>query len=526
MSIFRSDWRKGKALTGGGLEGYELSFEKSADVIVVVDPSRPSDSKAHRAEASQINEGLNVKMFSILHGLPFWGIACRSVNRVIIVFIVICKGGLKMIEMIVNPWNLKHAIRQVISNKGSAGVDGMTVYSLHDYYRTHREELLSSLRGGVYLPQPIKGVEIPKGNGRFRLLGVPTVVDRMLQQAVGQVLCSHYDFAFADFSYGFRPNRNALQAVRRSLGYINGGLTYIVDIDLKTFFDEVDHCLLLQILYRKVKCRMTLRLIRKWLRAPISLNGKLVKRRKGVPQGSPLSPILSNILLNELDKKLDELGAKYVRYADDFSLYCNTEHEAELLRTTIIQYLDEKLHLPINEEKSGLRRPDEFTILGYGFKWKPSPDGHGEYYLIVSAKRWKSLKSKLKEITRKTTPHSFDTRVAKLKEVQRGWIQYFGLARIYWEVDRVDKWVRNRLRYCIWHDWKKPIRRRKSLIRLGIDAITARKWSNTRLGGWAVARSPILTTTITMARLHRRGYQSMLTIYKEITPYLNEPLYT
>jgi group II intron reverse transcriptase/maturase len=402
----------------------------------------------------------------------------------------------------------------------------MKVGELHSYLQIHRERIKTSIREGSYLPHPIRGVEIPKSNGKKRLLGVPTVVDRMLQQAVGQVLCNYYDMEFAENSYGFRPGRSAHQAVRLALGYINNGYTCIVDIDLKTFFDEVEHCLLLQILYRKVKCRQTLRLIRKWLRAPIELNGKLVKRRKGVPQGSPLSPILSNILLDDLDKELTCMGVKYVRYADDFSIYCKEENEAQTVQERVYKFLREMLHLPVNEEKSGIRTPEDFTILGYSFERSKGESATSDYHLIVSAKRWDTLKSKLKEVTRKTTPYTFDTRMTKLKEIQRGWVQYFCLAKICGKLSELDKWVRNRIRYCIWHSWKKPKCRCKSLIRMGVKPQIARLWSNTRMGGWATARSPILKTTITISRLRRRGYQAMTTVFKSIAPHLNEPLYT
>ena len=353
---------------------------------------------------------------------------------------------MELIEQVINRHNMMRALQQVRQNKGSAGVDRMPVSELYDHLTKNRESIGQSLLNGTYLPQPILGVEIPKSNGKRRLLGVPTVVDRMLQQAVGQVLANRFEMEFEDYSYGFRPNKNALQAVLKALEYINNGYQDIVDIDLKSFFDEVDHCILLQLLYRRVKCPLTLRLIRKWLRAPILINGQLVKRRKGVPQGSPLSPILSNIMLDELDKELDRRGLKYVRYADDFSIYCKSQWQARKTGNEIYLFLKSKLHLPINREKSGIRRPVNFTLLGYGFVPTYKKGEKGKYQLVVSDKGWKNLKLKLKAITRKTTPATFDERIHKLKEVQQGWLQYYRMASIQEKLKDVDGWVRNRLR--------------------------------------------------------------------------------
>lgn len=431
-----------------------------------------------------------------------------------------------MIEQVLNRQNMMRAYRQVKRNKGVAGVDDMTVDELYTYLTNNRESIDASLRNGTYLPQSIRGVAIPKSNGKSRLLGIPTVVDRLLQQAVGQVVANRFEMEFEDYSYGFRPNKNAQQAVLKAQQYINSGLQDIVDIDLKSFFDEVDHCILLQLLYRKIKCPLTLRLIRKWLRAPILMNGKLTKRRKGVPQGSPLSPLLSNIMLNELDKELERKGLKYVRYADDFSIYCKSRYQARKTGNELYLYLKNKLKLPINREKSGIRRPLNFILLGYGFASTYQKGEKGKYQLVVADKSWKNLKEKLKAITRKTTPATFDERIHKLKEVQRGWLQYFRLASIQAKLTALDGWLRNRLRYCIWKNWKKPERKRKNLIRLGVNENDAYSWSRTRMGGWAVAQSPILTTTITLDRLRKRGYESMLTYYQHFTPYLGEPLYT
>lgn len=418
------------------------------------------------------------------------------------------------------------AYRQVLSNKGSAGVDGIPVKELYAYLVKNREQIESDIRGGKYLPQPIRGVEIPKSNGKKRLLGVPTVIDRTLQQAVGQVLAIKFEMEFEDYSYGFRPNRNAQQAVNRAQQYINTGYHHIVDIDLKSFFDEVDHCILLQLLYRKVKCPLTLRLIRKWLRVPILINGKLTKRRKGVPQGSPLSPLLSNIMLNELDKEMEKRGLFYVRYADDFSIYTKSEHNARKIGNSIYLFLKHKLKLPINREKSGIRKPVNFTILGYSFVATYVKGEKGKYQLVASKKSWKSLKEKLKTITRKTTPMSFNERIQKLKETAQGWLNYFRMASIQGKLKGLDGWIRNRIRYCIWHNWKKPERKRKNLIRLGVEQKMAYQWSRSRMGGWAIAQSPILGTTITVGRLCKKGYESLLAYYEKVAPHLNEPLYT
>ena len=262
------------------------------------------------------------------------------------------------------------------------------------------------------------------------------------------------------------------------------------------------------------------------MRVPILINGKLTKRRKGVPQGSPISPLLSNIILNELDKEMEKQGLRYVRYADDFSIYTKSNHAARKIGNNIYLFLKDKLKLPINREKSGIRKPVNFVILGFGFVPTYKKGDKGKYQLVVSEKRWESLKQKLKIITRKTTPCTFDERIYKLKEVQRGWIQYFRIASIHAKLKSLDSWLRNRLRYCIWHHWKKPERKRKNLIRLGVDHEHAYSWSRTRKGGWAVAQSPIMVTTITLERLRKRGYEAMLELYEKVAPHLNEPLYT
>jgi RNA-directed DNA polymerase len=423
-----------------------------------------------------------------------------------------------MIETVTNIRNMQQACIHVVRNKGSAGVDGMPVTLLKEYVRKNISKLTSAMKEGGYTAQPILGISIPKSNGKTRLLGIPTVKDRWLQQCVSQAITPLFEVEFKHHSYGFRPRKNAQQCVRQAQEYINAGYQHIVDIDLQSFFDEVDHCILLQLLYRKVKCAITLRLIRQWMRAPIKIGGKLVKRRKGVPQGSPLSPLLSNIMLHELDRYLEQMGNKYVRYADDFSIYCKRKSEARKIGNNVFLFLKEKLKLPINRAKSGIRRPVNFELLGYKFVPVYEKGVRGKYQLVVGEGGWKDLKQKLKTITRKTASLTLTERITQLKTVQRGWLNYFRMASMVGKLGAVDSWVRNRLRYCIWKDWKKPERKRKNLMKLGVDFHHAYAWSRTRKGGWAIAQSPILTTTITLERLAKRGYVSLLEYYTKLRP--------
>jgi len=419
-----------------------------------------------------------------------------------------------MIEQILQAKNLTKARRKVEQNKGSAGVDGMRVTELKSYTDHFGDRIKTTILNGKYLPSPILAVEIPKSSSGTRMLGIPTVSDRWLQQAVSQQLAVKFELDFEEESYGFRPKRNLHQAVLQAQKHINDGYQNIVDIDLSKFFDEVEHYKLLQLIYNKVKCPITLRLIRKWLRAPILINGKLHKRRKGVPQGSPLSPLLSNIMLDQLDKVLKRKGLRFIRYADDFSIYTKSKAEAKRIGNEVYLFLRDKLELPINTAKSGIRRPSAFELLGHGFVPTYKKGEKGKYQLVVKQSSWGNLKRKLKAATKKTKPYSFESRLATIKEIYRGWINNYRLASIYTKLKALDEWLRNRLRYCIWTDWKKPDRKRKNLFRLGIKQGQAYAWSRTRMGGWAVAQSPILGTTITLSRLKRKGYVSMIDYYQ------------
>lgn len=415
-----------------------------------------------------------------------------------------------MIAQVLEATNLYKAARQVMRNKGASGIDSMSHQKLPEYIRENRSELLLSICNNSYVPQAILGVSIPKGKGKTRLLGIPTVVDRWLQQAVSQQLMTKFEYEFETFSYGFRPQKNIQKAVLQAQRYINDGYQDIVDIDLKGFFDEVDHCILLQLIYNKVQCPTTLRLIRKWLRVPISIHGKLHKRRKGIPQGSPISPLLSNIILDVLDKEMQNQGLRYVRYADDFSIYAKSKIEAKRTGNSMYLFLRDKLKLPINGAKSGIRRPVNFKLLGHGFVPIYKKGIKGQYQLVVKQESWEKFKRNLKSLTKKTKPMSLLERLERLNQVCRGWMNNYRLTNIYAKLKKLDEWLRNRLRYCIWHDWKKLERKRKNLIQLGIEEGQAYAWSRTRMGGWAVAQSPILKTTITLSRLKRKGYKPMI----------------
>ncbi|WP_243643604.1 reverse transcriptase domain-containing protein [Tenacibaculum sp. M341] len=272
-----------------------------------------------------------------------------------------------MIASVLHPHNLSIALKRVITNGGVSGIDGMNVSDLKRYSIKYRTDLVNSIYTQKYRCSAIKGINIPKARGKTRLLGVPTVIDRWLQQAVNQQLSLHFEINFEGESYGFRPKKNLQQAVLKSQSYINEGFQDIVDIDLKSFFDEVPHYKVLQLIYNKISCDTTLWLIRKWIQAAIVINDRLYKRRKGLPQGSPLSPLLSNILLDQLDKCLKNKGYNFVRYADDFSIYTKSKSLARKIGNEVYVFLRDHLDLPINKSKSGIRRPINFTILGYGF---------------------------------------------------------------------------------------------------------------------------------------------------------------
>jgi len=413
---------------------------------------------------------------------------------------------MSLLEQVLSPRNMAMAQKRVIANKGEAGMDGMKVSELGAYMAANRPMIIESIENGTYQPKAVLGVEIDKASGGKRLLGIPTVVDRTIQQAIQQVLSQVYDAAFSAYSYGFRPNKGAHQAISQALTYINSGSQDIIDLDLQSFFDVVNHDLLMSILYRKVKDERLLRLIRKYLHTGILIGGTSQPREQGTPQGSPLSPLLSNIMLNELDQELESRGLRFVRYADDCSIFLKSKRSAERVLHSITRFIENKLRLQVNKEKTSICRPLTFHILGYNFVSSYKRGVKGKYQLRVSPERFKRMKRKVKEITRKKRSLPFLARLKELNSYLKGWIGYFRYANMQGKLQELDVWIRSRLRYCIWKHWKKPNKRMRSYIRMGVRPEMAYAWSRSRMGGWAQACSPIMKTTVTMQRLKRRGY--------------------
>ena len=398
------------------------------------------------------------------------------------------------------------AYHKVLRNKGAPGVDGVSTKELPCYLLHNWENVKVELLASTYQPQLIKGVKIPKGKGDFRQLGIPTVMDRLVQQSIHQVLSPIWEREFSNYSFGFRPKRNAHQALAKAREYINSGKHWIIDLDLKSFFDRVNHDHLMSLISKKVIDKNLLNLIGKYLKVGILENGVQRDRKKGTPQGGPLSPLLSNILLHELDKELEKRGHHFVRYADDCSIFLTSRRAAERVLKSITRFLENRLHLKVNQQKTSICRPLNFELLGHGFVSSYKKGDRGKYRLCIAKKSWERLKEKIKIITKKTSPIPLVDRIVRLNRLMYGWVNYFKHATGYQKLKDLDAWIRCRLRYCIWKDWKKPKRRLRAFRQLGVEESWARRFAYSRLGGWRIACSPIMGTTVTEARLRQRGY--------------------
>lgn len=416
-----------------------------------------------------------------------------------------------LLESIVTKRNLFEAYKRVKKNKGSHGIDGMRVDELLPYLETHANQVIESLLDGTYKPKPVRRVEIPKSDGGIRLLGVPTVLDRMIQQAISLKLNDIFEPVFSDNSYGFRPKRSCHMALMKSKEFINEGNKVVVDMDLEKFFDRVNHDILMNRIARRVTDKRVLKLIRQYLVSGIMLNGIVVKSEEGTIQGGPLSPLLSNILLDDFDKELERRGHKFVRYADDCNIYVKSKRAGERVLKSVTLYLDKELKLKVNQEKSAVGNPTKRKFLGYSFYY-----GRNGISFCVHEKSYERLKGKIREITNRNVSMNFDYRIKKLNEILVGWVNYYKLADMKSRLKTLDEWIRRRLRACIWKTWKRVRTRFKNLRKLGLDKYKAWEFANTRKGHWRISHSPILHLTITNEKLMCRGYKSLSLQYQKI----------
>ena len=406
-----------------------------------------------------------------------------------------------LLEQILSPSNLNAAYKQVMRNKGAAGIDRMSCARLLGYLLEHGDALTESIRQRTYRPNPARRVEIPKDNGKMRLLSIPTVVDRMIQQVIAQVLTPIYERQFSDGSFGFRPNRGAKQALVRVTEIVGEGYRYAVGIDLERFFDTVNHSKLIEILQRTIKDDAVISLIHRYLNAGVMIGTKVEPTREGTPQGGPLSPLLANILLNELDKELERRGHPFVRYADDGLIFCKSRRAMERVRDSITKFIESDMKLKVNREKTECAYIGKLKFLGYGFYMRD-----GKCRLRLHEKSEAKLRRKLKQITSRSNGMGYEQRKTALRNYLRGWTEYFNYADMGSKVAAIDQWLRRRLRMCIWKSWKKPRTRVKSLIQYGIDRWRAHQWGNTSKGYWSIADSWILHRAIGDEVLRKDGY--------------------
>ena len=406
-----------------------------------------------------------------------------------------------LLEQILFPANLNAAYKQVMRNKGAAGIDKMDCDRLLGYLLEHKDALTESIRQRTYRPNPVRRVEIPKDNGKKRLLGIPTVVDRMIQQAIAQVLTPIYERQFRDGSFGFRPRRGAKQALVRVTEIVGDGYRYAVGIDLERFFDTVSHAKLIEILQRTIKDDAVISLIHRYLNAGVMIGTKVEPTREGTPQGGPLSPLLANVLLNELDKELERRGHPFVRYADDGLIFCKSRRAAERVRDSITVFIEGRLKLKVNREKTECAYIGRLKFLGYGFYVS-----NGKCRLRLHEKSEAKLRRKLKQITSRSNGMGYEQRKTALQNYLQGWTEYFDYADMGSKVAAIDQWLRRRLRMCIWKSWKKPRTRVNNLIQCGIDRRYAYQWGNTNKGYWRIAGSWILTRALGDEKLHKDGY--------------------
>ncbi len=413
-----------------------------------------------------------------------------------------------MLEEILDIRNVQKAFKQVTANKGAGGIDGMQTDELRDYLNVNWQALRKDILEGNYRPQAVRKVEIRKPEGGTRMLGIPTVTDRLLNQAIAQWLSPKYEQEFSNYSYGFREGRDAHQAVMQAQTYLNEGYEWVIELDLEKFFDRVNHDKLMGLLAKKVTEKRTLKLLRSYLNSGIMEDGVVITRIEGTPQGSPLSPLMSNIVLNELDKELQSRGHRFVRYADDCSIYVRSEKSAQRVLETITEYIESKLKLKVNRTKSKVSPPTESTLLGFSFY--RSEKG---WEIRIAPKSLRKIKKKMKEHTSRKAPGSLKGKIRKMEAVIRGWVNYFAIAKAKSKMKELDELVRTRLRMGVWKQWKKVKTKVVNLQKLGISKQKAYEWGNSRKSYCRVAHSPILCRALNNDYYTRQRYIGFANYY-------------
>jgi RNA-directed DNA polymerase len=396
----------------------------------------------------------------------------------------------QLMEEVCGRKNCQQALARVKSNKGSAGVGGMTVEQLPAYLKQHWPAIREQLLRGTYKPQPVKRVEIPKPDGGMRKLGIPTVLDRFIQQAVMQVLQRSWDGTFSDYSYGFRPRRSAHQAVAKAQQYIAEGYRWVVDLDLEKFFDRVNHDKLMAQIAKRINDKHLLKLIRAFLEAGVMEGGLVSPVDEGTPQGGPLSPLLSNIVLDELDRELERRGHRFVRYADDSNIYVRSRRAGERVMASIKQFITRQLKLKVNEQKSAVARPGERKFLGFSFTWQREPKRR------IAPKAIARFKQRVRELTRRTRGVSVETMVEQLGRYLTGWRGYFGFCQTPSVLQRLDRWLRRRLRSVVWKQWKYARVRFAELRKRGLSKDLAAQTAGSAHGPWRLSNSPALAIAL------------------------------
>ena len=412
-----------------------------------------------------------------------------------------------LLERILDRSNIVQAWKRVKANKGAPGVDNMAVDQFAIFARDKWPDIRQSLMAGTYHPLPVKRVEIPKPTGGRRPLGIPAVIDRLIQQAIAQVLVPIFDPDFSDYSYGFRPGRSAQDAVRKARNYIKDGYCWAVDMDLEKFFDTVNHDVLMHRLARKVRDKQVLKLIGKYLRAGVKANGRILQTRKGVPQGGPLSPLLANIILDDLDKELDRRGHRFVRYADDFIILVKSQRAGERVMASITRFIERKLKLKVNQAKSHVARTDGTSFLGFTFKGTK---------IRWSDRAFAEFKRRVRKLTGRSWFVSMNYRLNKLAQYIRGWINYFGISEYYRPLPEIDHWLRRRVRMCYWKQWRYVRTKIRNLLKLGTHPGVAIPMCLTRKGPWKSARTMATQTGMTNKWLKDQGLLSVKELWVNI----------